>query len=82
MAEAHVTADRIDGGYEFNGLLRYDPKYRKQAGKSNWWVADDEYIVTSGPLPGYQEYRRYDFTRWLPLPGSSIFVLHRSAGGG
>jgi len=82
MAEAHVAADRIDGGPEFNGLLLYDPKYQRRKGKSFWWVVDDEYVITSGPLPGYKEYRRYPFDRWLPFPGSSIFVLRRSPADG
>jgi hypothetical protein len=82
MAETHATADRIDGGYEFNGMLLYDPKYQGRTGKSGWWVLDDEYMIASGPLPGYQEYRRYPFDRWLPFPDPSVFVLHRSASGG
>lgn len=73
-----VHANQIDGGYEFNGWYLYDAKYKQKPGKSWWWVEDDQYIVTSGPLPGYTELRRYTFNRWL-LPGEgSILVLHKN----
>lgn len=72
-----VRANQIDGGYEFNGWYLYDAKYKQKPGKSWWWVEDDEYIVTSGPLTGYTELQRYTFNRWL-LPGEgSILILHK-----
>lgn len=70
--------NRIDGGYEFDGLFPHDAAYHDKPGKSWWWVDDDEFIVTSAPLPGYQVMRRYPVERWLPVWGGDILILHRT----
>ncbi|MBV8911812.1 MAG: hypothetical protein JOZ05_02095, partial [Acetobacteraceae bacterium] len=73
-----VEARQIDGGYEYNGWRLYDPKYEKRPGKSWWWVVDDEYMIASGPLPGYETVEAFPFHRWL-LPGSyEVLALKRT----
>lgn len=69
----------IDGGYEFNGWHMYVPTPLGEvpAGKSWWWVKDDEYVIASGPLPGYREIASYPFERWLLRERSRIAVLQR-----
>jgi len=76
--QEHVAPDRIDGGYEFNGWYLYDARYRASPGKSWWWVADDEYVVTAGALPGYREVARYPVTRWLTGARLDVVVLRRA----
>ncbi len=76
--EQQVSANDIDGGFEFNGWYLYDPNYRRTLGKSWWWVAGDDFMVTFGPVPGYTELRRYPFRRWLPPGGGNILVLRRT----
>jgi len=78
MDVSKVRANQIDGGYEFNGWYLYDSKYQQKPGKSWWWVDDDEYIATSGPLPSYTEVQRYTFNRWLLLSEASVLVLRRN----
>lgn len=75
MADGKITSRQVDGGYEFNGLLSYDPNYKSQDGKSWWWVHDDTYMIGSGPVPGYAELNRYDFRRWFIRGTSSVVVL-------
>jgi len=72
-----ISPRKIDGGYEFNGWFLYDAKYKQSPTKSWWWVDDDEYVLTSGPLPGYTEVKRYPVNRWLKLTASDIIVLRR-----
>ena len=72
-----VTAGRIDGGFEFNGLRNFQYPYRFQPGKSWWWVSDDEFMVTLGPMPGYRTLRRVAFRRWMPPGEGALFLLHR-----
>lgn len=72
-----IDAHRIDGGYEFNGWVNYDLRYKAQDNKSWWWVDDDEYMVASGPMPGYREIRRLPFRRWLTNTQSDVVVLRR-----
>jgi len=72
-----VSPRQIDGGYEFNGWLLYDPRYEKTTGKSWWWVQGDEYMIASGPMPGYAQVASYPFDRWL-IPGrSEVLALRR-----
>jgi len=73
-----ILPKQIDGGYEFNGWYLADRNYKQKDQKSYWWVDDDEYIVASGPLSGYQEIARYPFKRWLPVAEKPILTLKRA----
>ena len=77
----HISPDRIDGGFEFNGWHLYDPAHpadRSPRGdRSWWWVADDEYVLTFGPVPGYAEQSRHPFSRWLGRSPGEIRVGRR-----
>ena len=75
--EQKIDPHRIDGGYEFNGWLTYDPLYKPHDYKSYWWVDDDEYMLASGPISGYREVRRLAFRRWLTNTESYVAVLRR-----
>jgi hypothetical protein len=83
LALRHLTEENgvppreIDGGFEFNGLYAYDPEYRRRPPKSFWWVQDDKYVLSFGPLPGYEVAERYPYESWLPLRTGTIFVLRR-----
>lgn len=83
-AQCGITSNRIDGGFEFNGWHGYSPDYPTPVGsekedKSWWWVVDDEYMVSFGPVPGYGQVKRFPFTRWMPPGEGNVLVLHRSA---
>lgn len=77
MSVNRVSPRKIDGGYEFNGWFLYDANYKQSSKKSWWWVEDDEYVLATGPLPGYVEFKRYPVYRWLRLTASHIIVLRR-----
>ncbi|MGD9781052.1 MAG: ArnT family glycosyltransferase [Kiritimatiellia bacterium] len=76
-----VAPERIDGGFEFNGWHRYDPAHpadrQPVPGRSWWWVADDEFAIAMGPVPGYAERARYPFPRGLGTSPGWILVLQR-----
>lgn len=72
-----IPPRKIDGGYEFNGWFLYDANYKQSPTKSWWWVDDDEYVLTAGPLSGYVEFKRYPVNRWLKLTAADIIVLRR-----
>jgi len=73
----HVPISEIDGGFEFNGWFGYDAAYQRQPGHSWWWVHDDTYLVSFGPVPGYLVYREYPYTTWLPPHQPEVAVLLR-----
>jgi hypothetical protein len=72
-----ILPSEIDGGFEFNGWYLYDPKYSRNSRKSWWWVHDDYYMITMGPVNGYEIIRYYRFHRWMPPQKSSILILRR-----
>lgn len=80
LADDGIAPSRIDGGLEFNAPLFYVEGSSSSGGggRSWWWVADDEYLVTMGPVPGYVVERRVPYPRWLPPGPAEITVLHRS----
>ncbi len=78
MEEQRVEPTAIDGGYEFNAwYLNKAGSPRGREGKSWWWVEDDEYIVASGPVDGYQEIATFPFRRWLQQIDGRVVVLKR-----
>lgn len=77
LTEQGISPQRIDGGYEFNGIYLYDPGYKIVRPKSWWWVVDDEYMISAGPVPGYKEIERLPVDRWWKSAGKDVFVLRR-----
>jgi hypothetical protein len=74
-----ISPESIDGGFEFNGLHSYAPHYVKTPGKSWWWVKDDLYLITFGPVKGYESIGKHSFNRWLPPRTGYIYTLKRSS---
>jgi hypothetical protein len=70
-----IPPSQIDGGFEFNGFLRYGSN--SKPGKSWWWVEDDRYLLSFGPVPGFTTYRAQDYSRWLGGRGQ-VLVLRRN----
>jgi hypothetical protein len=64
----------MDGGFEFNGYHCYDPNFRAVKGFSWWWVHKEDYVITLGPLSGYQTVRTFPFTRYYGPP-AAIHIL-------
>jgi hypothetical protein len=77
-----ISPAQIDGGFEFNGWFGYDPDYRERPGVSWWWIRDDLYVVSFGPLDGYVEIARYPYERWLPPGSGTILVLQKGSASG
>jgi hypothetical protein len=73
-----ATADTLDGGFEYNGLRRFEVQPRLQVpGKSWWWVKDDLYVVAFSPLPGYDELEVRHVPTWLPRSPTEVRLLRR-----
>ncbi|HWV98675.1 MAG TPA: glycosyltransferase family 39 protein [Candidatus Acidoferrum sp.] len=73
----HVPLTEIDGGYEFNGWYLYDPTEKFDVPRGLWWVHNDNYLLSSGDVPGYEVLRRYEYSRLLPPGKANICVLIR-----
>jgi hypothetical protein len=81
MNNSHVPPNRIDGGMEFNAWFLYKFGRDPKPGKSWWWVAEDDYSIAFGPIPGYQTEKSYRLKRWLPFGPAQILVLHKAPTG-
>ncbi|HVU56173.1 MAG TPA: glycosyltransferase family 39 protein [Puia sp.] len=84
--EAGIPPSRIDGGFEFNGYYNYNDDditaLKEKADptqKSWWWVRDDEYMITFGPVKGYTVLKTFPCRHiFFPFSSKSIFVLKRT----
>ena len=75
--DLNISYKEIDGGFEFNGWHGFDPHYKPPKDKSWWWVYDDKYVITFGPLPGYTKMKTFQFKRWFPLGYGNIYIAKR-----
>ena len=82
LENGEVRPSQLDGGFEVNGYYLYAEDYEPvtDESKSWWWVADDLYLVSFGPVPGYRVERRHEFVRWLPREEGSVLLLKRETG--
>jgi len=89
LTDERVQPQRIDGGVEFNawhlaklsGRAPTDAEVKVGAdpsAKSWWWVVDDEYVVSTRPLAGYELHSSRSYETWLVPGRGSIVMLHRS----
>ena len=72
-----VSIKSMDAGVEYNGFYNFHLERGLEEGKSFWWVNDDEYLITFGPVPGYEEIGRFAYYRWLWGKRDHIRVLRR-----
>jgi hypothetical protein len=75
MSEHHVGPQDIDGGFEFNALYLYDPKYEYDPRKGWWWVQGDKYRIAFGEMLGYRVIKEYRYRHWLPPHVGRVVVL-------
>jgi hypothetical protein len=72
-----VDPEEIDGGVEFNGWYLYNDVYAPKPGKSWYWVAVDEYSVSTFLRKGYAPLKNFPVKRWLSWGHAEIVVQRR-----
>ncbi|MEO7916956.1 MAG: hypothetical protein ABIR16_04880, partial [Dokdonella sp.] len=77
MQTRQLTAADIDGGFEFNGMLGYDPNYVASEGKSQWWIQRDTWQIGFGAIPGYSIIERRSYPTWLPNGPGQLVVMKK-----
>jgi hypothetical protein len=85
VQKGHISPTEIDGGLEFNALylydpnylIKFDPKYQRDPGRSFWWVHRDTYQIAFGPVRGYKQIREYTYYHWLPPHVQKLLVLRK-----
>jgi hypothetical protein len=76
-SRAHLTPQQIDGGFEYNGSENYRPGFKPIDGHSWWWVEQDEYKITFGPIPQHRMISEYPYRFSLPPSDRTLFVLNK-----
>lgn len=84
MRDQRISPTQIDGGLEFNAWYLYEdvrdvhkPDWDRAGEKSWWWVHDDEYLISFGPVDGYRTFKEYSYTNWLPPHRQTVNVLKK-----
>jgi hypothetical protein len=84
--EKEVSPAAIDGGFAFNGYYNYNDAditglkdHPGPGSKSWWWVQDDAYMISFGPLEGYAVLKIYPCGSTLfPSSIKSVYLLKRA----
>jgi hypothetical protein len=86
--QRHISANHIDGGFEFNGMYTSDEfmKLRgtknffdSNAGFDGYWVLDNEYVIgITGPRPGHEIVFSVPWTSWLGGAQRQVSAFHRT----
>jgi len=74
--DMHVSPLRIDGGYEYNGVT-FGSGHLSTEGKSWWYVSDDEFMISFGPVDGCKIIKQFDYCNYLPLKEDCIYIVQR-----
>ena len=78
--EHGVSKDQLDGGFEYNAWYRTGPltkPVRNPNYKSWWFINDDEYLIASGDMVGFQTVHVHTYDRILNGGKDSILLLRR-----
>jgi 4-amino-4-deoxy-L-arabinose transferase-like glycosyltransferase len=65
LVAADIPFSKMDAGFEYNGLYNYQEEKTTDGQKSYWWVEDDEWMISFGPVPGYETRHTVPYRRWL-----------------
>lgn len=77
LTEKGISITQIDAGYEYNGFYNYHYPREEKEGKSFWWVSDNKFMITFGPVEGYHVLASFPYYRCLFFKENSILVLER-----
>jgi hypothetical protein len=69
----------MDGGFEFNGFYLYNPDYKSDGKASWWWVQKDTYLLSFGPVPGYDIVKEFPYSHWFPPYTGKVLASKKSS---
>ncbi len=78
LDEKNIPIQQIDAGYEINGWLNAYLSFESKAGKAWWFVEDDDYCLSFGPIEGYSIINHTSYFRFLTLKKEKIFILKKT----
>ena len=78
LRKSGVSIKEMDAGYEYNGFYNYHFPKAEQEGRSFWWITDNQFMITFGPVKGYHAIASFPYYRCLFLQQDAILVLQRN----
>lgn len=72
-----ISIEQMDAGYEYNGWYNYHRHPIQADGRSFWWVTDEDYLITFGPVQGYRSIQVFPYYRYLWWKKDQIWVLQK-----
>lgn len=77
LNETGIDITQIDAGYEYNGWYNYHREPLQVEDRSFWWVTEEDYLISFGPVEGYRAIQTFPYYRWLWWKKDQILVLQR-----
>jgi hypothetical protein len=78
MEKESVSAEQIDGGFEFNAWYFSEKRPYNPSHKGRWWwVQDEKYIISPAKLPEYSLHNDYTYASWLAFSKKRIYVYEK-----
>ncbi len=69
-----IPPTEIDGGFEFNGMYETGPQKQNLRYQPSWWfVKNDTYAVSFGPLDCYDKVKSIAYPRWLNFDHAEVW---------
>lgn len=72
-----ISIEEMDAGYEYNGWYNYHRNPIQTDGRSFWWVTDENYLLSFGPVAGYRSIKVFPYYRYLWWKKDQIWVLQK-----
>lgn len=78
LSLAGISPNQIDGGFEFNGWYKTGKRNPEDPSKKSWYfVDDDKYVVSFGPICNYHTIDKHSYFSYLTLSTNNIYVKER-----
>lgn len=72
-----ISPEQIDGGWEYNGWLTYEPEHISTAGKDLWLRHGDAYAVSNFVPQHFSPIKEWHYLRWLTANNGTIYLLRK-----
>lgn len=77
LQDQKIPITQIDAGYEYNGWYNYHADNEPDDGEVFWWVDEDIWRISFGPVENYKVVKAYPYMHSLHLSRDSVYVLKR-----
>ncbi len=76
LNDLKILPGEIDGGFEFNAW--YETGEQNDGKTKSWWFVDkDDYLISFGPVPGYELIQKFPYRQYLPYETRHIPVQRK-----